>query len=203
MTARDIAKQLGIHEITIRRNFGNWATLPNDVEMKPTPTGRRFSDEECFENIVNLWTYYGRQPTSGDLNQLPSAVGYATYKRRWGGWRKALAAFIEYVNHQPRDSVESQVEPPQKLEDQDETEDVSALFPTFVPRSIGPALRYKILIRDHCRCTICGRSPAKDPNIELHVDHIIPWSKAGQNSPDNLRVLCFDCNLGKGTRIES
>lgn len=57
-----------------------------------------------------------------------------------------------------------------------------------------------MLCRDWFRCVICGRSPAKEPNIELHID---PWSKGGQNTEGNLRTLCFDCNLGKGAKIEN
>jgi 5-methylcytosine-specific restriction endonuclease McrA len=41
-------------------------------------------------------------------------------------------------------------------------------------------LRFTILKRDNYSCRKCGRSPAKDPNIVLHVDHIIPWSKDGE-----------------------
>jgi HNH endonuclease/Homing endonuclease associated repeat len=202
-TLDEIAKRLGFARDTILRKFGKWTDLLSSVAMKPVPLGRRYSDEECFENIVALWTHYGRQPHFIELNRPPSAVGSKANVLRWGGWRNALAAFIDYVNQQPRDLVESQVATPQKPEKQDETADVSALLPSFVPRSISLALRYKILSRDRFTCTICGRSPGKVQYIELHVDHIIPWSKGGQNSPDNLRVLCFDCNLGKGTRIES
>lgn len=64
-------------------------------------------------------------------------------------------------------------------------------------RNINLRLRYQVLKRDNFKCVICGRSPAKDPNIELHIDHIIPWSKGGETIIDNLRTLCSDCNLGK------
>lgn len=61
-------------------------------------------------------------------------------------------------------------------------------------------LRYKILKRDGFRCQICGRS-AED-GVKLHIDHIIPVSKGGKTVESNLRVLCEDCNLGKGDTIE-
>ena len=48
---------------------------------------------------------------------------------------------------------------------------------------------------------ICGRSPAKDMNIELHVDHIMPYSKGGETVIENLQTLCSDCNLGKSNLI--
>lgn len=60
---------------------------------------------------------------------------------------------------------------------------------------LTPKLRKEILDRDGHKCVICGRS-ARD-GIVLHVDHIIPVSKGGLTTRDNLRTLCQDCNLGK------
>ena len=58
-----------------------------------------------------------------------------------------------------------------------------------------PALRYQILVRDRFTCQICGHTQ-KDGAI-LQVDHIIPVSKGGKTVPENLRVLCSLCNVGK------
>ena len=63
-----------------------------------------------------------------------------------------------------------------------------------------PSLRYEILRRDGFRCQICGRTQAD--GVRLHVDHIVPISKGGKTEYDNLRVLCEDCNLGKGARYD-
>lgn len=62
------------------------------------------------------------------------------------------------------------------------------------------AMRYEILKRDNYRCQICG-STAQD-GVKLHIDHIIPVSKGGKTVPENLRVLCDRCNLGKSDKIE-
>ncbi len=68
-------------------------------------------------------------------------------------------------------------------------------------REIGLSLRYKILKRDNYKCCICGASPAKDSSVELHIDHILPWSKGGETTEENLQTLCSKCNLGKSNSI--
>lgn len=64
-------------------------------------------------------------------------------------------------------------------------------------RVINAQLRYKILKRDNFKCCACGATPAKDPSVELQVDHIKPWSKGGETVEDNLQTLCQKCNYGK------
>lgn len=64
-------------------------------------------------------------------------------------------------------------------------------------REISLRLRFLVMKRDNFKCQICGRSPATDQSIILHVDHIIPWSKGGETTENNLQTLCSKCNLGK------
>ena len=64
-------------------------------------------------------------------------------------------------------------------------------------RTISDKLRYQVLKRDNFKCCACGASPAKDPSVELHIDHIIPWSKGGESTLKNLQTLCSKCNIGK------
>ena len=64
-------------------------------------------------------------------------------------------------------------------------------------RSISDKLRYAVLKRDNFKCCACGASPAKDPVVELHIDHILPWSKGGETKLENLQTLCSRCNIGK------
>lgn len=195
----DIAERLDVSRSMILHKFGKWPELLKAVGLQPVPLGRRYTDEECYENIVELWTHYGRQPNFHELNRAPSRVGSKAYVRRWGGWRAALGAFISYVNQSP---PVSQSEARADAEPLQPSANSSGAPVTSEPRSLSLALRYKVLCRDRFRCQICGRSPAKDIGVELHVDHIIPWSKGGQNTEENLRALCFDCNLGKGAKQE-
>jgi hypothetical protein len=61
-------------------------------------------------------------------------------------------------------------------------------------------VRYLAIKANNGLCELCGRG--KHDGVVLHVDHIEPRSKAPhlELDPDNLQVLCEDCNLGKGNR---
>ena len=65
-------------------------------------------------------------------------------------------------------------------------------------KTISKSLRYDVLKRDSFTCQYCGRSA---PEVQLHVDHIVPVSKGGQNDISNLITACQDCNLGKGAKL--
>jgi CRISPR/Cas system Type II protein with McrA/HNH and RuvC-like nuclease domain len=70
-------------------------------------------------------------------------------------------------------------------------------------KTISPKIRLEVLKRDNYTCRICGKSPAKYPEldldvVELEVDHITPFSKGGEDSLNNFQTLCRRCNRGKG-----
>lgn len=60
----------------------------------------------------------------------------------------------------------------------------------YKTKSISSGIRYKVLIRDGSRCTMCGWS-VKD-GAELEVHHI----NGEESTPDNLITLCFECHRG-------
>jgi len=64
-------------------------------------------------------------------------------------------------------------------------------------RSIAPSLRQKILKKYHHKCAQCGRDLHKSG---AHIDHIVPFSKGGLTTADNLQALWPQCNLTKGNR---
>lgn len=62
-------------------------------------------------------------------------------------------------------------------------------------------LREKIKSRDDYTCKICNLSTADETNLLLEIDHIIPLSKGGITSEENLQTLCWKCNRSKGAKI--
>ena len=68
-------------------------------------------------------------------------------------------------------------------------------------RLMTQKLRRYIIERDQNTCQKCGNSTAQEPNLLLEVDHIIPVSKGGLTSEDNLQTLCWKCNRSKGAKV--
>ena len=67
------------------------------------------------------------------------------------------------------------------------------------PRTVNWRLRFLVMKRDHFRCKFCGAPSG--PNVELHVDHIVPYSKGGETDFENLQTLCDKCNIGKSDLV--
>jgi 5-methylcytosine-specific restriction endonuclease McrA len=57
--------------------------------------------------------------------------------------------------------------------------------------------RVRIYIRDKYRCQYCGE---KKMAPELTLDHIMPRSRGGDNSPVNIVTACLQCNNRKRDR---
>lgn len=186
----------------VRRRFGTWASGIEKAGLKISEMyNRRFSDEECFENLLNVWTHYGRQPVYSEMKSPPSEIGPDTYKRRFGGWRKALEAFVSRMNQDEN----SEGRPVFKKEQEEQITHVRVQIRRHIvavenKHNIGLGLRYKVLSRDNFKCVRCGRSPATDPNVELHIDHKLPFSKGGKTILENLETKCKECNLGKSNK---
>lgn len=65
------------------------------------------------------------------------------------------------------------------------------------PRVAVRLTRRNLMIRDHFQCQYCGKRPSQR---DLNVDHVVPRSRGGQDSWENLVVSCRGCNLRKGRR---
>jgi diadenosine tetraphosphate (Ap4A) HIT family hydrolase len=67
----------------------------------------------------------------------------------------------------------------------------------YNPDPVPDVLRYRAIAEGGGRCALCGATKDQHP---LHVDHIVPRSRGGKNTLENLQVLCSRCNLAKGNK---
>lgn len=184
---------------TCRKRFGSWENTLLRAGLKPfiQVSSKRIEDELLLEDIERMWIQLGRQPTISDIKNGYSQYSPNAFIRHFGSWRSALESFVEWVNGE---KVISQVIPIKKkcLDTNQATTNPTAKDLHSTSREISLRLRFKVMARDNFKCCLCGASPAKDPSVELHIDHIVPWSKGGETTFENLQTLCSKCNLGKG-----
>lgn len=187
------------HPSTIQRRFGSWPKALKLAGLQLSRSKIGITDDELFENIKSLWISLGRQPRYTEVKATSSLFSAGTYENRFGSWSKALGRFVEWVNSDsPNQSQEN-------LEEQNAT-GTTTQIPSAkrrTRREISDRQRFRILVRDGFRCKSCGASPLIQPGVELHVDHILPWSKGGETTDDNLESKCKQCNLGKGNAFNA
>lgn len=56
----------------------------------------------------------------------------------------------------------------------------------------------EVLIKYGHRCLACGKDESE---VKITIDHIIPISKGGLHTMDNIQPLCQSCNSSKHTKI--
>jgi hypothetical protein len=192
-----------------RKEFGSWHKAMQESGISGSPRGEIKNDDVCFENLLAVWTHYGRPPAMREMARPPSLIGAHVYTRKFGSWINALEAFINQVQS-------AIVLPPEPAQTTATTNAAGSISPITIAleqkidpparrpeserREIRLGLRYAVLNRDRFRCVICGRSPATNLGVVLHIDHIVAWSKGGKTVLENLRTACSDCNLGKGAQ---
>ena len=180
------------HSTTLTRRFGSWFLCLQKAQLQMSRSKIGISNEALFDNIEKVWIRLGKQPSYTQIEEY-GEFSIDTYTKRFGGWRKALEAFVDYVN-----STEI------KIDESEPTSDTTSDVANHITRrDINLRMRFIVMKRDNFKCCMCGRSPATTPGLELHIDHIIPWSKGGETVIDNLQTLCSDCNLGKSNLSET
>lgn len=179
----------------LSKRFGSWKIALEAADLHPTGYNTSISDTELLDEIERVWIRLGRQPTTSDIKDGAFQYGLTTYLRHFGSWRKALETFVSYVNTDEPIANENET----IVVISQKANSTSAKHKTN--RDINLRLRFLVMKRDNFKCCICGATPATNPSVELHIDHIIPWSKGGETTLDNLQTLCSNCNLGKSNLL--
>lgn len=171
---------------TMHKRFGSWTKALRKAALNTkTNIGIVATEEELFKNIEEVWIKLGRQPKYSEVQKPLSKYHACTYERKYGGWRKALEKFVQYINKE------------EILQEADLSNKPKINKTHKTPRTINLRLRFVVMKRDKFKCKMCGRSPVTHPKITLETDHIIPYSKGGETIVENLQTLCSKCNQGK------
>jgi hypothetical protein len=198
VTRAEYEEHGNFNSTTLLRRFGSWFDVLERADLQDSRSRLNISEEELFKNLETVWISLGRQPKSTEMKPPLSAYSANTYLRRFGSWMKGLQSFVEYVNEEAYDefSKDESIQP--ILAENSEEKIVHK-----TKREISDRLRFRILMRDGFTCRSCGKSPLKERGVELHVDHILPWSKGGETLPENLEAKCQQCNFGKGNAFDA
>jgi len=69
----------------------------------------------------------------------------------------------------------------------------------YVTQSRRPAFtRFNVFLRDRFECQYCGDD---FPTQDLTFDHVIPRSRGGRTTWENVVTACGECNLIKGNQM--
>jgi Homing endonuclease associated repeat/HNH endonuclease len=187
-------------EKPFKRHFGGWPEALTAAGLKTSDQYHpRTTDEDLLENLEAVWQRLGRQPTVNDMFAPHSRFSADTYKRRFGGFRKALEVFVSAAGDASHGRSALDTASGSEVSDPPQGPRSKGGVRTG-NRSVGWRLRYLVLERDRFSCRACGRSPRTEPATVLHVDHVTAWVQGGLTVEANLQTLCERCNIGKGAR---
>ncbi len=115
---------------------------------------------------------------------------YANYD--FESWREISELRAEFKEQDPHDdwlrSVNFEVQVPRVIR---------LLFYDRVPNQSVRFNRRNLFARDNNSCQYCGK---RFPTSELSLDHVVPRSRGGDTSWENIVCACVACNVRKGGR---
>jgi 5-methylcytosine-specific restriction endonuclease McrA len=192
LSSRDYDRNEGKYTAgTIGIRFGSWNRALEKAGLKAV-LKHNLTEAELFRNMEEVWIKLGRQPVSRDLKRPLSEFSPSAYMGKFGTFRNALEAFIEFINSNA-DSNPEEIE----LEETnpDPIQGNKEIFKHKTKRIPNERLKVQVLMRDGNKCRLCGITLTGE---NIHFDHIFPWSKGGETVLDNLQILCAPHNLAKG-----
>jgi hypothetical protein len=74
--------------------FGGWNRAVRLAGLAPGCRSTPADGPELAANFRAVWARLGRAPRLSDMARPPSTISGPTYIKRFGGFRRALAAFV-------------------------------------------------------------------------------------------------------------
>lgn len=201
-----VAEKLALDKITSRQydsnggkftsgtmgvRFGSWNKALEMAGLK-TVVKHNPDELELFKNIEDIWIKLGRQPIFRDMKKPLSKFSAMPYRSKFGTFRNALTAFVEFINS-TKDPETDIIEQEKIVNETFQEKEIVVKHKT--KRLPSKRLEVQVLMRDGNKCRLCGITVSGD---NIHFDHIKPWSKGGETVLENLQVLCEKHNLAKG-----
>lgn len=202
---------------SFQKHLGRWRDAVRLIGRAGGVANRRphltFTNEDYFAEMQRVWEILGRQPRISEVKQYGSKMSPSAFAGRFGSWMRAVHAFCEdragkdgpSEGSLPVGTCEQVTAPTAPTEAQEQiAEHVPAdvvVIQKATPRTPSLRLRFRVFQHDRFTCRACGRSPATEIGVVLHVDHIVPYSGPGETVLENLQTLCDRCNLGKSDSL--
>jgi len=179
----------------LKKRFGGLHAPLKAAGLTAKHINRDIPKEELLRELARIWdlvlAHEGRRPYHSDLREYHARFSIGLYYRHWGSWIRACEALLEWEGASHNEPAGAP----------DATGDGKQDVPKK-KRPIPLRIRYAILLRDRFTCQRCGRSPSTTAGLQVDVDHIVPEAKGGTLDHANLRCLCQECNVGKGSLDE-
>ena len=173
VASKSFCEWFGISQSTIQRHFGTWADFCNSANISPRYS-RLVTKQDLLDNLDQVWSKLGRQPRAKEMKQPLSPISISRYQKLFN--RSWYEVCLEFISWRSGISIEEIILESKPTSNKDKNNKIDHK----TNRSVNLSLRYNILKRDNFQCVSCGASPAFDPGTQLHIDHIIPWSKGGE-----------------------
>ena len=171
-----------------------------------------FMDERKYKPGVRTW---GAPPNDVYFRNLMKLQGPSTdNKIAYRGRRLTITEFDSFFKSFaevpiPEDDSEWYIAEEERISKERRAEEVAKVERRQHLRGkwISDADRVAIYVRDEYTCQLCGKKCIQDENMyhadNITLDHIMPYSKGGANTADNLRVACRSCNMKRGKRMDN
>jgi 5-methylcytosine-specific restriction endonuclease McrA len=183
VTGRELNRFGRVSAPTVVQKFGSMRNAHIAAGLAPT-RAQRWSTEAMLKVLRDVWTLtlkdYGRRPRMADFRKYRVPVAAWSIADRFGTWTRALVAASQMSNagEVPAELLKLETNPRPR-------------------KKLSPHTRFRVFQRDIYQCCICRIS-----GVRLEVDHILPLSRGGSDTLDNLQTLCVPCNRGKRNSLQ-
>jgi hypothetical protein len=169
--------------------------MPKEKEriITDTATEVRFTMSDALkiklESVRSLLGLKGANMSYAELFDAMSDLSLAALEAKKFGKKRAQVAQEDMPKEKALPSTQA-VNNRAAAEAQTAPSNVASNNTRYIPQSI----KHFVWRRDRGVCTNCGT------RRHLNYDHIRPLALGGGTTPDNLRLLCFQCNQRAGIR---